>query len=55
MDDDVVMVGEKWEGVINGDTTIDICSAMVVFSGTVMVDIVPDFVDGDMVMVGERW
>jgi hypothetical protein len=28
--------------------------AMVVFLGSVVVDLVPDLVDGDMVMVGER-
>jgi hypothetical protein len=27
---------------------------MVVFLGSVLVDMVPDLVDGDMVMVGER-
>jgi hypothetical protein len=45
----------RCESVIHGGTTIVIVGVMVVFPGAVIVDLLPDFVDGNMVMVGERW
>jgi Na+/melibiose symporter-like transporter len=30
-------------------------NVMVVFTGAIVIDIVPDFVDSDMVMAGVRW